>query len=500
MCLQPTSVSSIQRYHWGGDEIVHEPIIPASRTIARTRQRSYPIDIREYLSTESNAVIRAHLRALVKGLGPAEQALFGSGAAGSFDFRMQAVCDYVSQQLRYQKTGRGFDEWRFPDETLAAGGGDCEDLAFALAALLEASGISAYCLRVALGSFTQRTTRIELAGAPGKATPKVTFRPEKQADHAWVVYLNESGAWQILEPLALSQQGAESAAPAAASQRQPARAQRQSGKGAPAAFETVDAEYLPHFVFNRHHLWRVRTREDDSLRPLPKYLEQRNFWAGFKPSYATSIHNSIYDEALTGMSAADLATVHRVSLGVDVNVLAYDPRDHFDFSYLPEGWQRVQRRLASKKLTDFGLAVHAIADFYAHSLYGEFAPQRADWSIAPYNPEEPLEPERLVYDFSKYAPLPGCSDGAASAAAAWRGKLISGQWWRWFTTFPRELKTPANFAHRRCLPDHDTIAVDTPRPSSAHRRYDEAEYALQFALRRGAAVEHIRAAYRAWRG
>ena len=498
MCLQPTSVHSIQRYHWGGDEIVHDPIIPASRTIPGTRQRSYPIDIREYLSTDSNAVIRSHLHALVQGLSEAEQASFRSGAPGSFDFRMQAVCDYLGQQLRYQPTGRGFDEWRFPDETLAAGGGDCEDLAFALAALLEASGISSYCLRVALGTFTQRTTRIELAGA--KAKPKVTFRPAKEHDHAWVVYLNERGAWQILEPMALTRQGTESDAAPAAAQRQHKRGRAQSGKGAADAIETVDAEYLPHFVFNRHHLWRVRTNEDASLAPLPDYLEEREFWAGFKPSYATSIHNSIYDEALRGMSPADLATVKRVSLGVDVNVLAYDPRDHFDFAYLPEGWKRVQQRLGSKKLSDFGLAVHAIADFYAHSLYGEFAPQRANHSIAPYDPDHPLDPQQLVYDFSKYAPLPGCSDPPATAAAAWRGKLISGQWWRWFTTFPSELKTPANFAHRRCLPDHDTIAVDTPRPSSEHRRYDAAEYALQFALRRGAAVEHIAAAYRAWRG
>src|SRR6478735_2883534 len=234
MCLQPTSVHSIQRYHWGGDEIVHDPVIPASRMIPGTRQRSYPIDIREYLSTESNAVIHAHLRALIEGLSPTEKTLFASGAVGAFDFRMQAVCDYIGQRLRYQKTGRGFDEWRFPDETLAAGGGDCEDLAFALAVLLEASGISPYCLRVALGTFTQRTTQIELA--PREAKPKVRFRPEKRADHAWVVYLNERGAWQILEPLALSRQGVESDPSPASAQRRSARASRSSGIGATLEF------------------------------------------------------------------------------------------------------------------------------------------------------------------------------------------------------------------------------------------------------------------------
>jgi hypothetical protein len=85
--------------------------------------------------------------------------------------------------------------------------------------------------------------------------------------------------------------------------------------------------------------------------------------------------------------------------------------------------------------------------------------------------------------FSKYAPLPGCTGSPADAAAIWSGKLIIRQWWRWFTTFPSELKNAAGFAHRRCLPDYDASAVDTPTPSGSHRRYDEAEYALQFAIR-----------------
>jgi len=491
MCFQSTSVRSIQRYHWAGDEIVHEPIIPASRTIAGTRKRSYPIDIREYLSTEGNAVIRGHLRALVQELSPAEQARFSSERVGSFDFRVQAVCDYLGRTVRYQASGRAFDEWRFPDETLAAGGGDCEDLAFALAALLEASGISGYCLRVALGTFSQRTTRITLPSRSKKARARVTFQPEKRSDHAWVVYLNEHGAWEILEPLALSGRATAAAATRATSKQLSA-----TGR----AIETVDAEYLPHFVFNRQHLWRVRSHENRALTALPDYLAEREFWTGFKPSYATGIHNSIYDEALHGMSPADLATVRRVSLGVDVNVLAYDPRDHFDFSYVPEGWQRVQRRLASKKLVDFGLAVHAIADFYAHTLYGEFARSRANGSIPAYDPARPLAPEQLRYDFRKYAPLPGSTESLAQAEAHWQGRLISGQWWRWFTTFPSELKRAPSFAQRRSLPDHDALAVDTPQPGAGHRRYDEQAYAVQFALRRGAAVEHIRAAYQAWRG
>jgi hypothetical protein len=492
MCLQPTSVRSIQKYRWSGDEIVHDPVIPASRTVPGTKTRRYPIDIREYLTTDSNAVIRSHLSQLIARLSVEDKARFTSHAAGSFDFRARAVTAYVGEKLSYQPSGRDFDEWRFPDETLAAGGGDCEDLAFVLAALLEASGISGYCLRVALGTFGQQTTRLHAGSAKSGGKPKIEVLPQKRSDHAWVVYLNERGAWEILEPLAIV-----ASEPAKANK---ARGRKSTARaGASNTLETVDAEYLPHFVFNRQHLWRVRSDEDRALQALPDYLSERTFWSGFNPSYATSIHNSIYDEALRGMSGWDLASVKRVSLGVDANVLAYDPRDHFDFAYIPEGWKRVERRLASKNLTDFGLAVHAIADFYAHTLYGEFAPRRANGSIAPYNPARGVDGALLGYDFSKYAPIPGANDTPANCAQQWSGTLISGQWWRWFTTFPSELKNAAGFPRRRNLPDHDAIAVDSASPGGAHRRYDPAEYAWQFALRRGAAVEHIRSAYQAWR-
>ena len=61
---------------------------------------------------------------------------------------------------------------------------------------------------------------------------------------------------------------------------------------------------------------------------------------------------------------------------MDVNVLGYDPRDHFDFAYVPEGWQRVQKRLASGSITDFSLAAHAIGDFYATPSMPIACPQR----------------------------------------------------------------------------------------------------------------------------
>lgn len=469
MCMQSTHVRPYQRWHWAGDEIAHDTVILASRRIPGTKKR-YDIDIREYLSIEDNAVIREHLERLWERLPKPQQGQFTSRKPGAFDLRARTVSGYVGA-LRYMHSGRKFDDWLFPDETLANGGGDCEDLAFLLAALLEASGISAYCIRVALGAVIDHRR---------PAHPR-------RWDHAWVVYQNEGGAWEILEPHALRYQAR-------------FRGRGPSVRRAPLIKRIHDIEYIPHFVFNRDHLWRVRTQEPYAGRLFRDYVtKDRKFWKRFEPSFAATVHWSIYDEALAGMSGAELDLVKATSLGVDVNVLEYDPREHFDFAYLDAGWERVQRRLSTGSLEDFALATHAIADFYAHSFYSDFARRRPDGSIEPYDPQHPIPQDALVYDFKPYAPLPGCASSTDAAEMHWKGGLISGQWWRWFTTFPGELKRASDFRWRRCLPDHDAVAVDGPERKAAHRHYSPAEYPGVFSRRRQAAIEHVRAAYRAWR-
>lgn len=127
MCLQTSLVKSWDSWNWNGDEIIHNPIIPASRRTPNLKKR-YPIDIREFLTTADNAVIGQRLAEIVKSLSQADQARFRSRSSGSFDFRADAILrDF--RRLRYRrkpsKTGRGPDAWLFPDETLAEGGGDC---------------------------------------------------------------------------------------------------------------------------------------------------------------------------------------------------------------------------------------------------------------------------------------------------------------------------------------------------------------------------------------
>ncbi len=465
MCLQTSSVRSSQRWHWAGDEIVHDSSIPASRSVPGSGKKRYSIDVREFLSIEGNAVVRHHLEQLVAGLRGSERPLFQARSRGSFDSRAIHVAHYVGRKLRYRRKPRTFDNWLFPEETLAVRSGDCEDLTFVLAALLEAFGISPYNIRVAFGSV------LDHSGSLGR----------NRFDHAWVMYKAESGAWQVLEPLAIAASHLRGRVPSL-------------HKGLRQKRVAPDLDYVPHFVFNRAHLWRVNSDQDDAASDIRDYVaERRNFWRRFDPSFAASIHAQIFDEALSGMSALDLDRVKLSSLMIDIDTLAYDPRDHFDFAYISEGWQRVPERLSTGDLTDFARAVHAVGDFYAHTLYADFAPRSSQDSPLPlYDPDSRLPTAQIAYDFSAYVPIPGCKGSADSAAAMWKKELISGQWWRWYSTFPSDLKNRKDFPRRRCLPDHDRIAVDGPTRGADHRRYNAADYSMQFRLRYDAAVRHVR--------
>jgi hypothetical protein len=468
MCMQMTGVRPYQRWRWAGDEIAHDPILPAMRRVPVRGGKRFDIDVREFLSFDDNAVIRRALEKLRSGLAPEEQARFAARTPGAFDFRKRTVVQFVDR-LRYIPSERRFDSWLFPDETIARGGGDCEDRAFLLAALLEASGISGYCVRVAFGVVVER-----MAGGE-----------ERRFDHVWVVYFGENGAWEILEPLAL----------------RPRRRRKASDgrRRPPLRRRSKDLEYIPYYVLNRDHLWRVRSAEPVAAGRFSNYVQSRSFWRAYDPSFALDVHESIYDQALIGMSEPDLDDVKSASTGVDVDVLNYDPRDHFDFAYVDPGWDRVQARLATGQLEDFALATHAIADFYAHSMYGVVATPRSDGSLPLYDPSRPLPAESLVYHFGT-SELPGCSTSRQQAEAYWNGRLISGQWWRWYTTFPDDLQAhAADLARRRCLPDHDQVAVDHPQGWAPGHLLTEAEYREQFSLRNAAAIEHIREVYREWK-
>jgi hypothetical protein len=459
----------VQGIHWEGDKIVQDPVIPAQRTIPVAGKTLYEIDIRQFLTIAGNAVLRGALERMCGGLNDAQRALFLSRGQGSFDLRADVIRDFMRtlqyRQLRdrtVSRASRPLEAWLFPEETLSLGFGDCEDLSLLMASLLDISGISDYCIRVAFGEV-------------------VDHYRERRWHHTWVVYKNELGVWEILEPLVHCRNC-----------RQP-RQRALAGELEPTP---RDVEYIPYYVLNRQHLWRVSNPQSFEVEGVREYLRDREFWNGFNPAFAVGVHLDILDEALKDMPAPERRAVKRLGLWLDLNVIGYDPLDHFDFSYIPEGWERVKKRLGSGKREDFAYAAHGIADFCAHSIYADHAPLEADGSLKPYRPGIPLG--SIAHDFKPYAPLPNTDKTTAEAEAQWKDQLISGQWRRFFTGFPDELKEAPDFWRRFCLPDHDQIAVDDPKPGSAHLRYQGAVYKEQFRLRRQAAVRHIREAYESW--
>jgi hypothetical protein len=499
-------VKSWNDWNWNGDEIVHLPIVPASRPIPGSKiKKRYPIDVREYLTTTNNAVVGERLSAIIKKLPPDAQSLFRSHSRGSFDFRADVVLESFGD-LHYKPkanlSDRCPDAWLYPDETLAQGGGDCEDLAFLLAALLMASGISGYCVRVALGAF-------HITLADGK---------RERHDHCWVMYQNEGAVWEILEPI--TKVRGRSGKSHSSLTRQPAR----------------NLEYVPHYVFNTDHLWQIHSRDLNRHTRFQAYCQQRQFWNKFDPSFAAGVHNTIYDQALKGkIPDTALGTIKRKSLMLDVNILTYDPRDHFDNGYIPEGWDRVKTRLAAfaKNNNDwdsFGAAVHSIGDFYAHSSYVHFAVlQNAASSrgqAAVYSPgvnlvappqytASPADPSLPPFDLTSgvFSMNTNLWKGTKQQAAAqWGGKLISGRYaqkydpkagfFEGFTSLPLDLTQAANYSTRGALPHHNEIAVDDPSVSADHKLYraiasgpaDRQAYANQFRWRKNTAIQHIQKA------
>ncbi len=482
MCLTVQPVSRTFRYNWAGDQIV-SPLVPAARRVPGTRQTSLDIDVREFLAIEHSAEVRRFfLSRILDHRSATEQMRFFVGHKGNFDFRMTAVIEAFGSLAYKPVKGRSREEWLFPAETLAAGGGDCEDLSFLLVALLEEGGISRACLRLAFGKLA------EISPTGG----------ETAHDHAWVVYQTEGGSWLILDPVERVEQRSRR------SRTKEPTFEQDTGKPSMSSAYLTRYEYRPEFVLNRDHLWRVNgPRGPRSPRSLDTYLAARRTWETFDPSFGLGVHNSLFDKAMPELSWIDRFRVKTASLALDANVLTYDPRDHCDFGYINESWKGIVQRLATGDVEDLGRACHTVADFYAHSLYAHVV--RASGGRLPlYDPNAPPDPgtrQDEVFDRTRFPiDASAASLSPSQAIRHWRGRLISGQWWRRYTTYPDELQTPAELGPRRSLPDHDVIAVDEP-PSSDNPKHlypTRAAYAAQYGLRYDAAQRHVRQLFLGW--
>lgn len=502
MCFTLSIIAPHDRWNWDGDYIIHECIVPASRPVPGylRKKSSYDIDVREFLVSERNEVMRKTLREDIKDFvvatPGADWELFQSRAVGSFDHRAHLISAFVAEKILYKAARQ--DYWQFPDETLWVKEGDCEDRALLMASLLLASGVSGYNVRVALGKL-----RVSLKS--GKL---------REHDHAWVMYKNEGGRWILLEPLHMH-------------------------RGAKAAFNPerpsglTRAEYIPYFVFNDVHLWEVF-----GPGPCPSFQDValRSRWSRIHPRFAGEVHYDLLAKALQEVSPdwyvralqSRFTKIPFVGLvdNIDMVLCDYDPRDHFDNGYIDGGWEFVDQRLdmfRSKPLTDpkaidaFARTAHAIADFYAHSSYMHFA--------GPVVGPKPYEPGNLpvtpgygagsLFDLTsgKFSMNEYVFDqNPADAARYWNRKLISGRYAQpqdtqpgWanavtegLTFIPKGLLEEKDFKYRGGLPHHNEIAVDIEysKRNKSHKLYGEpGSYNQQFEWRKTAATEHIKAAY-----
>jgi hypothetical protein len=402
------------------------------------------------------------------------------------------ITAFVGQEVAYRYGGT-YDPWRFPDETLSVREGDCEDRALLIASLLLASGISSFNVRVALGELRFYSTEAR----------------SRSFGHCWVMYKNEAGQWLVIDPT---------------------HTRKQAAQLAPKGLATLRAAaYWPRYLFNDVHLWGM----GDAAKPEAARPNLKKDWSRVHPSFVGIVHKSILNEALHGVGCPQwvldklnrnftswLGKPNLTTDAIDLNVAAYDPRDHFDNGYIDDSWQRVQANLDAFKvdpttqLDSFFHAAHAIADLYAHSSYAHFAPATGATSIPLYDPANPTPGRAADYgpggDFDlasgRFTRNPAIWSGtAAQAAAMWKARIISGRYAQhadshdaseWICVIPRALKRRADFAQRGSLPHHNEIAVDDQTRSAKHVLYDDAAYNRQYALRYDAAKRHIAQAFK----
>ncbi|TCV90627.1 transglutaminase domain-containing protein [Sulfurirhabdus autotrophica] len=492
MCIENSRVHRLRRWNWDGERIIHESIVPSSRPVVGQLTGGYDIDVREFLVSEKNATMHRTLEKDVKKfiskLEGATWELFSSRESGSFDMRANVITQFVSEKIKYRVT-TGLDPWQFPDETLKLRSGDCEDRALLIASLLLASGISSFNVRVALGTF------------------RAWFgKKHEDFDHVWVMYKDEAGKWQVIEPAAHT-----------TFSEKPAKNTRMPDT----------AEYIPYFIFNDVHLW---TMQNSALYEGKGAIKLKRNWSKLNPKFAGWVHKTILNEALTPDICPDwvLKALNRHftsflwkrSLTVDDVDLpgSYDPKDHFDNGYIEEGWKKVSDRLSQfqkgsiQNLDLFHQAAHGIGDFYAHSSYGEFGAIQ-NGKLALYNSDNPSStlPQPPDYEAGsgfniasgKFSTNTALWKGNAQAASAlWKGKLISGRYAQKMdshgiteaiTFIPASLTKDKNFALRGSLPHHNEIAVD--EDTGSNTLYAASKFAAQYKLRKDAAVRHIRKAF-----
>ena len=508
MCRTHQHLVNSNLWDWDGNRIEPNTIIPKCRKISGTHT-SYNVDIREFITSIENKIIKNTLEKIYEKLPPVHKAKFISRKEDSFDFRVDVIKEYISKQITYQNRIGEFDSWLFPGETITLKKGDCEDRAFLMASLMLASGISKYVVRVAFGKIIDNTGH-------------------NKFDHVWVMYKNEKGVWQLIEPMNYR--------PISNILDSTSDQEIEAGKS---------YIYRPYYVMNCDHLWSVSSPY--SVKKFPEYIEQRSFWKGFYPTFGYKVHKEIVNSAI---DANDFKTflkekeigdqlltldsfdntppsvclnqfAYQVS-NVDIS-LTYEPRLHFDNAFINESFIMMADNINAKDLQGLARAFHAIGDIYAHTSFTEFAKvtneitsseifEIADSTSSGYKDQFLIMPsyESGIFDLKRFTNndhLYKFKDNKAQAIQYWKDKVISGRFGQSHDSqgllehtqfWPRGLKKNAM---QGALPHHNEIAVDGPVfDPKKHKLYrDESEYKTSYELRKRSAIQHISRKFEAWK-
>jgi hypothetical protein len=515
MCFKCSNIVGIDKYNWDGDIIVHDCTIQASRAIPDYIDKKYTIDIREFILSEKNMVMKRtinnDIRKMLQSINPYYWELFNSNSKTSFDYRALTIKNFVSKYITYNLKSN-YEPWLMPDETIAVKEGDCEDRAFLIASLMIASGISPFNVRVAIGQVNLH----------------YNDRKKESYNHVWVMYKTEIGKWILIEPLVI---------------RHDNKLKIKIKDRSKFNNYLLNTEYVPFYLLNDHHLWAV-FNEKNPYFDYKKFSIIQNRLKKFNPSFAGYIHENIMTKALSGAPESIIAWIssrflfnsisESTTIAIEDSPLGYKPEMHFDNCYIKEGWDWVNKNLEKYHETDannnqdlnyFGVAAHAVADFYAHTSYANFSgsTQYSD----PNGNNIDVLPIPQLYDGTqsdavfntgnfdltgkKFTVNKKLFKGSKSQIPGiWNGQIISGRYAqpetinykRLFSDpmyaveqgidFPDDLLSDQNFFKRAAVPHHDEIAVDEIKKSASHKLYNGDIYTQQFKLRERTAILHIR--------
>lgn len=537
MCMKSTLVDNTNLFNYDGGRIVHKCIVPSSRT-ALGSKKSYDIDVREFLITERNEVMKKELSEKIRrfieeqypqGILVDNQNVpafeyFTSCEVGSYDFRARSICAYMTKHLKYvynknrkankrKKELNEKDPWLFPDEMLTVMEGDCEDLSLLLASLLISSGISSYNVRVCLGKVLSHSSK---DGKP------------KEYHHVWVMYKRENASWMLIDPMLYSTPKVE-----------PKKVSTQ---------DVLKVEYKPYYTFNDEHLWAMQAgASDNEFKTMLEFFYSE--WNEFEPGFAGEIHRDRilaialdYNDSsqLSKLFSALMDRFRRIAVvspliddvdNFSLRDVLYHPFDHFDSGFIKESWELLNKRIQAAQTAqqlnnenEFNSKLqyifHGISDFYAHSSYIHFWAKNnpiTDKTIPPiYMPNDTNE--GFKYTGADYT-SPGSdfrigegflephqNSPSDPTIDSLNDTIISGRYGleqEQHKLGPTERLMPfispsstknvislsKSYPKMYLMPHHDDIAVDGDE--EFNKLYNNEQYFIQLAVRINAAIRHI---------